>query len=87
MTKTPYFEGFHRLFGRAKLADRVKLSREIERIRNQSAGQLGSVFSEVIEPEKVEGKKGWRARLFTPSMTLFCMIGQAFGNDPLRGAV
>jgi len=87
MTKTPYFEGFHRLFGRAKLSNQVKLSREIERIRKQSAGQLGSIFSEVIEPEKVEGKKGWRARVFTPSMTLFCMIGQAFGNDPLRGAV
>ena len=87
MNKTPFLKGFHKLFGRAKKSEARKLNSELDAIRSQGIGQLSSLFSGVVEPQKIRGHENSRNRFYSPVVTFWAMLGQAFRESSLRDAV
>lgn len=87
MSNTRYFDGFHLFLGRAKKTASRALFERIEEIRRLGPGQLCSLFCADVEPEKIGGAVGSRNRVFTPAVTFWLMIGQAFRGGSLREAV
>lgn len=87
MKQTPYFKGFHRLFGRAKKSAAAALKERVDGIQNRAPGQLHSQFADVVEPEKIQGEAGSRERIFTADVVFWAMLGQVFRGGSLRDAV
>lgn len=85
--KTPYFKGFHYLFGRAKKSSAQVLAERTQLIRNSAPGQLCSLFADAVEPEKILNGAHCRQRIFTPVVTFWLMLGQALNGGSLRRAI
>jgi len=87
MKKTPFFKGFHHLCGRAKKSASKALIERLEKIRTMGPGQLCSLFGAEVRPEKIEGGARSRNRVYSPAVTFWLMLGQAFRGGSLRDAV
>jgi len=59
----------------------------MEEIREIGPSQLSSLFGADVEPEKITGAPGTRKRVYSPVMTFWLMLGQAFRGSSLRDAV
>lgn len=87
MPITTFLPGFNLLFGRAPKSSSQAVSERIKAIRDSLPGQLGVLFNDWIEPEKIRGPKGSKDQVYTAPTTFFGMLGQVFGGGSLRKAV
>jgi len=60
---------------------------QMEAIRNALPGQLGVVFADQVEPEKIFGEEGSRDRIYTAAVTFWAMLGQVLRGGALRDGV
>lgn len=90
MFKTPFFKGFHHLSGRTKKSALTRRLESINQIRSEMPGQLPYLFSDIIEPEKIEGARDANGVLktrrcaYSPATTFMTMLHQVADSGSLR---
>ena len=82
-----FLDGFHRFFGRGKKAASRQMQARVKRLRESLPGHLEAVFGDWIEPEKIHGAQGTRARRYPAAVTFWAMLGQVLRGGSLRDAV
>lgn len=65
----------------------MQLRQRIEAIRTSLPGQLGALFADLVEPEKILGAPGARDCCYSAPVTFWAMLGQVLRGGSLREAV
>jgi len=82
-----FLDGFNRFFGRGKRASAMQWRQRTEAIRKSLPGQLGVLFADMVEPEKILGAPGARHCCYSAPVTFWAMLGQVLRGGSLREAV